>query len=348
MTQKKQITLQDIASELGVSKVAVSKALRDHPDISIETKALVQKTAVSLGYVPNFMARNLSTRRSNTIGLVVPKVAHHFFAEAIEAIYETADAYDYEIIMTVSQEDADNELKHIQTLLSMRVDGLLISVTEQTRDLAIFETIKKRKIPIVFFDRVIENFGVSCVTSDDEQGTFDAISQLIFSGYSKIAHLGGYSSSTIGKNRMQGYLRAIKEFNLDIPQSWIVESGYGEECGYTGFKKLFKSGPLPEVIFTVTYPVALGVILAAQELELTITDDFELLCFGGSNYNRFINPSLSYIKQPIYKTGQRAVEILIHEIMNPEHQPSQLKLPTELVICETCKGKSGGILDGQV
>ncbi len=203
MTPKKVITLKDIAEDLNISKVSVSKALRDHPDIGAETKRLVRETAERLGYVPNYIARNLSSRQSKTIGLVVPKIAHHFFASAIETIYHTAFDNKYEIIMTVSQEKVENELIHLQTLLSMRVDGLLISVTEQTKDKSIFETVKKRGIPLVFFDRVIEGLGFSTITADDEQGTYDAITEVINSGYTKFAHLAGYSYTNIGKNRLK-------------------------------------------------------------------------------------------------------------------------------------------------
>ena len=135
----KHITLEDIAKRLNVSSVTVSKALRGHPDISKETTKQVKKIASELGYSPNFMARNLSARKSNTIGVVVPKIAHHFFSSIIEHIYNYAFVNNYEIILTVSQEDCDRERKHLQTLMSMRVDGIIISIAQNTTD---FENLK--------------------------------------------------------------------------------------------------------------------------------------------------------------------------------------------------------------
>jgi LacI family transcriptional regulator len=338
MTPKKAITLKDIAEELQLSKVSVSKALRDHPDIGLETKHLVKETAERLGYVPNYIARNLSSRQSKTIGLIVPKIAHHFFASAIETIYQTAFENNYEIIMTVSQESVENELIHLQTLLSMQVDGLLISVTEETKDTAIFEMVKKQHIPLVFFDRVIDGLGFNTVTADDEQGTYNAISEIINTGYKKIAHLAGYSYTNIGKKRKNGFQRAMKDNGLDIRDGWIVETGFAEEDGYTGFMKLFRSGELPEVIYTVTYPVALGVILAAQEAGISIPRDLQIVSFGGSIYNRFVVPSISYIEQPSEVIGRKAVELLLDEIKNPEmREEEHIVVPTELVICDTCK-----------
>jgi LacI family transcriptional regulator len=339
---KKHVTLQDIADKLNISKVSVSKALRDHPDISMETKQRISAAAQKMGYMPNFIARNLSSRQSNTIGLVVPKIAHHFFASAIEAIYQTANLNNYEIIMTVSQEDAAHEAKHIQTLLSMRVDGLLVSVTEQTKDRAIFELVKKRGTPLVFFDRVIEGIGFSTVTNDDEKGTYLAIKKMIQSGYTRIAHLAGYSHSNIGYNRRKGFELAAKECKLKIPDYWIIEGGFGEEDGYEGFMTLYNKGDLPEVIFAVTYPVALGIQLAAQEVGVKIPDKLEIISFGGSIYNRFISPSITYINQPINELGAKAIELIIDEIKNPDTvQEQHITLPTELIICETCKKMIG-------
>ena len=338
MSKPNNITLHDIAKKVGVSKVTVSKALRNHPDISLKTKQLVQATAEQLGYVPNFVARNLSAKHSNTIGLVVPKIAHHFFALAIEEIYDAAFENNYEIIISVSQESVENEIKHIQTLLSMRVDGLLVSVTEKTKDHKIFDTVKERGVPLVFFDRVVDDLGFSSVTCDDEQGSYDAVSYLVNVGYTKIAHLAGYQHSNIGKNRLNGFLKAVKENNLEVQDKWIIEGGFDEADGYKGFNRIMKSEQRPEVIFTVTYPVALGMILAAEDMGLSIPEDVEVMSFGGSNYNHYIKPSMTFVEQPVEDISRKAFDLLLNEIRNPETRTQQdIVLPTNIVVCETCK-----------
>jgi LacI family transcriptional regulator len=339
MASKKQITLNDIAKELNISKVAVSKALRDHPDISMETKNLVIETATRMGYVPNFVARNLSARRSNTIGLVVPKVAHHFLSDAIEYIYEYAYKHKYEIFMTVSEENPDHEIQHLQSLLSMRVDGLLISVTEHTKDHEIFETIKQRGVPLVFFDRVINDIGFSCVTSDDEGGSFEAVSYLVNAGYTKIAHLAGYDYTSIGRLRKAGFMRGVKKHKLNVPDEWIIEGGFSEDSGYKNMIRLFKTGNMPEVIFTVTYPVAIGVMLAAEELGIPVPEQLNIFCFGGSHYNHFIKPSLSFVRQPVEEIAKTAVNLIIDEINDATDKPQIIKIPTEVVVCDTCLSK---------
>ena len=152
--QSKQITLNDIAQKLGVSIITVSKALRGHPDISVATAELVKKTALEIGYTPNYMARNLAAGKSNTIGVVLPEIAHHFFSSLIDQIYTQAYVNNYQVFLTVCHENAEMQLKQIQTLLSMRVDGIIVSISQDTTDFEIFETAKKKKVPLVFIDRI--------------------------------------------------------------------------------------------------------------------------------------------------------------------------------------------------
>jgi LacI family transcriptional regulator len=333
-----QVTLRDIADKLKVSKVTVSKALRDHPDISLETKQLIRDTAQDMGYTPNYLARNLSSQQSNTIGLIVPKIAHHFFATAIETIYSVAFDHGYEIMMAVSQEDAFYEKTHINTLLSMRVDGLLVSITEKTKDIEIFELVKKKNIPLVFFDRVIKNIGFSSVTTDDRGGAYKAVKHAIDCGYTKIAHLAGYRYTNIGSERYAGFEKAMKDHDLEINKDWVIEGGFGEEDGYRGFWKLFKSNNMPEVIFTVTFPVTMGMYAAVQEIGLSIPGDVDVISFGGSAYNRFFSPSMTYLDQPTAILAEKAILLLIDRIKNPGLRGEEhITIPGEIVLCQTCR-----------
>ena len=335
-----QITLDDIAKELNVSKVTVSKALRGHPDISKETVMRVKKVAQELGYTPNYMARNLSSKRSNTIGVVIPKIAHFFFSSIVEAIYDTAFHNNYEIILTVSQENSQREIKHIESLLAMRVDGLIVSITQETRDHAIFERVIKSGVPLIFMDRILDIPGTSSVVVDDFEGSYLAIKHAIELGYTKIAHLSGYSEINIGLNRLAGFEKAMKEYGLTINPDWIIKGGFGEEFGYSGFMKLYESHNLPEFIFTVTYPVALGVYAAIEELGLKIPDDIDIMCFGNSDINRFISPSLSCVNQPTDKIGEYSVKLMLDQIKNIESfEPQHIVIPTELILRETCSRK---------
>jgi len=325
--------LEDLANILGVSKVTVSKALRNHPDISDETKIKVKQLAESLGYRPNLMARNLSSRKTNVIGLVIPKIAHFFFGSVIEAIYDAAFENKYESVITVSQELAEREKQHIESLLSMRVDGIIISITEQTKDYSIFERVKKMKVPIVFIDRVPEIPDVPSVTVDDRGGAFSAIEYFIHKGYKNISLVGGYDYINIGKARTEGFFDAMNKYKMPINKRWIIKGGFGEEDGYKAFKELLKSGQLPEAILAVTYPVALGLYEAASEVGIKIPKDINVTCFG-NNVFKFMAPSVfNYVDQPTRKLGAEAVSLLCELMNHPENEiKKQIELPTRLLI----------------
>ena len=335
MTNKKlkSIKLEDLAKKLKVSKVTISKALRDHPDISDETKIKVKELAERMGYTPNFMAKNLSAKKSDIIGLVVPKLAHFFFGSIIESIYNTAFENNYETVITVSQESAFREKKHVQSLLAMRVDGLIISITEHTKDYSLFEKIIDSSMPIVFIDRVPAIKNVPSVTVDDKGGAYSAVDHFIKQGITKIGHVGGYSHINIGKARRNGFIDAMQKNNIPINHSWVVEGGFGEEDGYSGFKKMFNGGSLPEAIFAVTYPVAIGIYEAANEVGVRIGKDIQVTCFGNNAFKHTVPSVFNFVDQPTVELGKNAVQLLLDLIENPSsNRPRNIELKTRLLI----------------
>lgn len=343
MKRRSHITLEDIAKRLNVSRVTVSKALRGHPDISVEMTKRVRKVSNELGYSPNIIARSLSSRRSSMIGLVVPKIAHFFFGSVIEGVYDKAFENNYETILTVSQENAERERKHLQTLVSMRVDGIIISISQVTQDVEVFAWIRKMGVPVLFLDRRPEPSlpGFNSVVVDDTGGAFKAVEQAIKVGYRNIACIGGNTHINIGKNRLLGFESAMKQHNIPIKKDWIIGGGFGKNVGYDGFMRLHSNGRIPEFIFAMTYPVALGVYEAAKELGLRIPEDVDLICFGDSDVSRVISPALSCVAQPSYELGSKAVELMLTILAHPDSTKDQhLVLPTDLVLRETCTGKN--------
>jgi LacI family transcriptional regulator len=155
----KNIRLEDIAKRLNLSKVSISKALRDHPDISIKTRKKIKKAAKEMGYHPNQVARSLASKKTRIIGVIVPKIAHFFFSYVIEGIYNAVIENDYDVILGVSLENGELEDKHLESFLQMRVDGLLVSISQETKNPAKFEAAKEMGIKLVFFDRVFEDAG---------------------------------------------------------------------------------------------------------------------------------------------------------------------------------------------
>jgi LacI family transcriptional regulator len=340
LNKKLHVTLEDIAKRLNLSKGTVSEALRSHPAFSKETTKRVKKAAAELGYTPNYMARNLSKKKSNTIGVVVPKITHFFTGAVIESIYDTAFQNNYEIILTVSQENTVREIKHIESLLAMRVDGLIVCISEKTRNKEIFKKVINSGVPLIFMDRVLDIPGSSSVTVDDRAGSFRGVEFVINLGYTKIAHLGCYDEINIGRNRYLGFEDAMKKHGLTINPDWVIRGSLSEEFGYKGFKEIYDSGKIPEFVFTVTYPVALGVFTAMMELGLKIPDDINLMCFGNGEVLRFISPSINCISQPTHKIGEVTVKLILDQIKNiKSFKPQHIVLPTELIIRDNIRKK---------
>lgn len=311
------IKQSDIAKKLNVTRITVSKALRNHPDISAEMKKKVLDTVEELGYIPNLVAQNLISRRTFTVGVVIPALGNSFFAYATESIIETVADKNYNVFVTVSVENQQIEKLSIQKLIGMRVDGLLVCITQQTTDPKIFNSIKNLNIPLVFFDRHFKDLNFPSVTFDDKNGAITALDEIIEQGYTKIAHFAGFSNVSIGKERYLGYIHALERNGIKINPEWIIEGGFEIKDGYEAFYKLYNKNNLPEIIFAVNDRVALGVYKAIKETSLKIPDDIGIVGFGFKDTANLFSPSLTVINQDPKKLGSTAAELLLKLIINP-------------------------------
>lgn len=326
----KNITLQDIANELGLTKVSISKALRDHPDISEDTRIKVKKMAKKLGYRPNLVARSLTSSKSKTIGLIIPKIAHYFFATVVESIYKTAFENGYEVIIGVSLEDEELEKTHLETMMQMRVDGLLVSITEQTTDIERFEEVRNMGIDVVFFDRGFKDSGFSYLKAEDRQSARVGVEHLIEDGYREIAHLAGVDHNEISRNRKLGYTEALTSAGIEINENMIIEGGFSEEAGYESFQKLIDNYGVPEALFTVTYPVGLGALKCMIENDID-PREVKILAFGKSDFNEYLMSPFVCIDQPTVSLGIQAVEQLLAEINSTKNsKPILAELSSEI------------------
>ena len=325
-------TQTDIAYRLKVSRVTVSKALRDHPDISLDMKRRVKEIAEELGYTPNLIAKNLASKKTLTIGIVVPDLENSFFSYAVDSMVDAASEHHYHTILTVSRENEQNEQYNIQSLIGMRVDGLLVCVTQRTSDPHVFEEVKKRNIPFVFFDRQLQGVDFRSVTFNDSIGAVDALDQIINNGYSRIAHFAGYSNVSIGQKRCEGYRNAIIRNGLKIDPAWILAAGFEIQDGYNSFMKLYHTKKIPEVIFAVNDRVALGVYKAIKEVGMDIPRDIGIMGFGFSETAQMFSPTLSIIHQDPRKLGTVALEVLIEEMQKTnQNKPRNVIIEEEFI-----------------
>lgn len=330
----KRVRLIDIAERLDLTKVSVSKALRDHPDISEETRELVKAMAAEMGYTPNLLARSLSSKRSHTLGVVVPKIAHNFFSSVIEAVQEEATERDYGIVLAVSSENAALESHHIERLLAMHVDGLLVSVSKQAPDLAIYERVRDLKVPLVFFDRQVKGLGFSSVIVDDRGGAERGVSYLIEQGYREIAHIAGTSEVEIGRERRAGFEAAMRAHDLPVRDEWVVEGGFDVVHGYEAFLQILETGEIPEAVFAVSFPTGLGVWGAIRDYRPDLAERIRICVFGQGDSNEFYSFPHVCVRQPTRVMGLRALDLLLGEIESKGTEPQQVVLDTEVVRSE--------------
>ncbi|MBK8946884.1 MAG: LacI family DNA-binding transcriptional regulator [Ignavibacteriae bacterium] len=303
----------DIAVKLGISRVTVTKALQDSPDISAEMKIKVKKTAEEMDYIPNLTARHLTEKKTRTVGIIIPDITNMYFSSIVKGMMEIAEKESYHIILTVSREDSKIESENIFKLLSMNVDGLLVSQTLDRVEAEIFERIKKRKKPFVFFGRPVGFTGFNSIGFDDFFAAQKLTEHLIKKGYTKIAHISGDIKSD-GGPRLEGFLDTMKKHNLEINDQWIILGKFFPDYGYTGFQKIYESGNLPEVIFCGNGMIAQGVYDAARAYNFNIPQDIGVVAVDHKSFAEMLYPKLTYVDYPTRILGNEAMKMLIKKI----------------------------------
>jgi DNA-binding LacI/PurR family transcriptional regulator len=325
-------TIIDIAKRVGLSASTVSRALNDHPDIKEETKNLVRRTAQELHYTPNPMAQSLKNRRTMTIGVIAPEIKHDFFSSAISGIEEVAHQHGYTIIVCQSNESVEREIANVDVLIHYRVAGVIVSISQETKCGEHFQELLRKKIPLVFFDRVCDDVQASKVVIDDERSAFDAVTYLLRKGYTKIAHFAGPQDLRICSKRMQGYADALQQHGIPMAEEFVRHGGLDEQDGYRSMDALIRDGGMPEAIFAVNDPVAIGAYQRIKEAGLRIPDDIAILGFSNSTIASLVDPPLTSIEQPSFDMGSRSAEILLDTIDGRMIVPRTLVLETKLVV----------------
>src|SRR6478752_56464 len=310
-----QVTIKDIARELGISPSTVSRALKDHPDISPATKKAVNELAEKLNYQTNIVALSLRQSKTNTLGVIIPELVHFFFSTVISGIEDVAYSAGYNVIITQSNESFAREAINIKALFNSRVDGMLISLSRETGTFDHLEGILAKGVPMVFFDRIYDNGNSSMVIVDDLSGAKDATRHLIEQGCKRIAHLEGPPNLAISKQRLEGYLEALKDNNIPVNKSIIMECPLGTiEEGKKATEKLLAMSEPPDAIFATNDPAAMGAMQAIKEAGLKIPKDIAVVGFSNWFFSALLEPPLTSVDQPGFEMGQEAAKLLIRQI----------------------------------
>lgn len=328
-------TIKDIAKKLGLSASTVSRALKDHPDISPETKEAVKRTAEELDYQPNALALGLHNSKSNIIGVITPKIRHEFFASAISGIEQEARSNGYNVIICQSAESFEREKENIKALVSLRVDGFLISITKETKDYAHLQKLIDRHIPVVFFDRPPEAFVCDRCIIDDYAAAYMAAEHLVKIGRKKIFHFSGPDNVRIGKDRKRGFVDCMKRYGIKVDDSTVFRCDTTDNVNSL-VDNLIESGNIPDGIFVVNDITAVTTINALKKHNINVPDDVAVVGFSNDVISKLSSPQLTTIDQNGTSIGQKACNLLLKRIESQDLAPAQTVIvPTKLLVRES-------------
>lgn len=311
----KEVTLKQIAENLGISITTVSKALKNYSDVSKKTKARVKDEAKKLNYKPNVFAVNLRTRRSRTVGLIIPEVVHHFFSTVVNGIIEYAEKKGYLVIILQSNESFKLEKRQIDLLISKRVDGIMISLASTTTDISHLQEVKELEIPLVMFDKISKLIDCSKIIINDREAAYKATKHLIDSGCNRIAHFRGALLPQNSIDRFLGYKKALEDHGLTYDSSLVyICDRVDYEDGITAAKQLLKDHDDIDGIFAITDLVAIGAISVFNDRGIQVPNDISIMGFSNWFISSAITPSLSTVDQPGYEMGKKTFKVLLKEM----------------------------------
>jgi len=324
-------TMMDIAKDLKVSVVTVSKVLRNQGRISDATRKRVLRRAKELHYQTNWVARSLVTRRTYTIGLLLPEFTHPFFGEIARAVAQTLRPHGYHVVISCFEEDPALEISEADSLLARRVDGLIIASSQPARCLNMFKRIQKQKVPYVLIDRPIAGLRASYVGVDNYAIGALATEHLIARGCCRIAHLRGPQIG-IAAERLMGYRRALAKHGLRPNLQYVVPGGHRDDTGYEGMRKLLDINPFPDGVFCYNDPVAIGAMRAILEVEFNLPDDICLVGAGNIHYSDQVAVPLTTVDQGTCRIGALAAELLVERIASKYPMPPRkILIPPKIV-----------------
>jgi LacI family transcriptional regulator len=331
------VTLEDIARALNVSKMTVSRAINDHPEISRATRARILATARKMNYRPNQFARALTTNQSYLIGIVVPDLMHSYFAEICRGVETHARPAGYQNLICSTEEEPQKEQDEIEALLS-RTDGLIVASAMPAGEVKFYRRLLGEGAKIVLIDRVLDGLRCSSVTTDDVKVGILATQHLIDLGHRRIGHLRGTNVST-SLQRLEGYRQALAKARIRYDRKLVRECGFTESDGYAAMKAWIAAGDLPTAIFAANDPAAIGAMSALNEAGLKVPGDVAFVGAGSIHYGDMLRVPLTTVRWSTSAMGQGAAELLL-ELIRTRNKNRHLTVAPELVVRRSCGAKN--------
>jgi len=327
------ITIIDIAKILGLSKSTISRALKNHPDISQKTKDAVKSVAESLKYIPNTVASSFRNKKSKIIGLIVPQISYFFFPSVVRGIEEVVHDLGYTLLILQSNESYEREVENLKILIANNVEGILASVSLKTKNFEHFQHIIDIELPIVFFDRVVKDMDADVVLVDDVTGSYKAVNQLLNAGRKRVAICIGNLNLLISQNRLQGYKTALVQSGIPVDEELILSCDTPEETEMETLRLLNMKNP-PDSIFAISDLTMTGVMKAIFSKNLKVPTDISVIGFCEEPFRSMYNPPLSAIEPMGFEIGKKAAELLFERVENKTSispQPQVIYLESHLI-----------------
>lgn len=341
MKIKKEITIYDIAKALNISPSTVSRGLKDYPHIRTETKKNIIEKAREMGYQHNKFASNLRQKRTNTIGVVIPKLNSYFMATVISGIEKITAQYGYGLIISQSQESWEKEISCISTLFNSRVDGLLVSLASDTKNMDHFKMLVNKDIPVVFFDRVNEYNGYPNVVIDNYKAGYEATSHLIEQGCIRIVHIGGNQFRNVYSERFRGYMQALTDNRIPFDHNLVIFSDMNSNAGTDAAKKILRMSQRPDGIFSSNDASAVAAMVELEKEGISIPDEIAVVGFNNEPISQVIKPNLSTINYPAREIGEIAATSLINRIINSQSAIFSTIILKHNLICRQSSIRNG-------
>lgn len=337
-----QATLKIIAERLNISVTTASKALKGYSDVSEKTRRAVIELAKEINYTPNSFAVNLRTKESRTIGLIIPEVVHHFFSNVINGIIAEAEKNGYLVITLQSNESLELEKKQIELLINKRVDGIIMSLSNESNFDSHIKSILDNEIPLVLFDKISKLANCSKVLIDDQKAAFDAVEHLISKGCKKIAHIRGPINPQNAIDRFLGYKKALEKNNIPFDSKLVYTcSDVTFEEGKQFAKEIIEQHPGIDGIFVITDLVAVGVLAYFNEIQLKVPQQIKIIGFSNWFMSQVITPKLSTVDQPSLEMGKQSFNLLLEEMIHKKNkkpfEPRTVILKTRIIERDSTK-----------
>lgn len=323
------VTIYDVAREAGVSMATVSRVVNNNPNVKPQTRKKVFEAIERLGYRPNAVARGLASKRTTTVGVVIPDISNALYAEVVRGIEDIANMYHYNMILCNSDKKKEKEIRVINTLLEKQVDGLIFMGGEITDDhMEAF----RNTVPIVLCATTAMDRDIPSVDINHEQAAYDAVKSLIDQGHRNIAMItGNLQDPTIGLARFQGYRRAIEEAGIPFNETMVRAGNYRYDSGVEAMNYFLQLDVRPTAVFSATDEMAIGAIHAIQDAGLQVPDDISIISVNNAPIASMVRPQLTTVAQPMYDIGAVSMRLLTKLMKKEQVTDINVVLPHELI-----------------